>query len=208
MDSVRARAREAFPSVMLTLLSIIQALALEVLWSNLHEHEHLWAGGLGAVIGWLQVAAVLGGLILVWLFYISIVLRVVWVPRVRDSIIPFFIGIAEFVLAESLAPAQLALWFFMLAGVFAFSTWTSISVFTAARRDPENDELFAAFEKYTNRDWTMTAAFVGSLVLSGLAVSVFGPTGGVALFCVLLALLVIAAQTAIVVGYWHRSLKM
>jgi hypothetical protein len=39
---MNSRARELLPSVLLTLISIIQALALELLWSRLGEQSHLW----------------------------------------------------------------------------------------------------------------------------------------------------------------------
>ena len=41
MERVRNQAKEMFPTIHLTLISIIQALALEVLWSAVNEREHL-----------------------------------------------------------------------------------------------------------------------------------------------------------------------
>ena len=67
------RPRELLPGVLLTLLSVVQALVLETLWSTVQESSVLFAGGLPAWIGWLQVAAVFQGIVIIWLFYISIV---------------------------------------------------------------------------------------------------------------------------------------
>ena len=58
MERVRNQAKEMFPNIHLTLISIIQALALEVLWSAVNEREHLWAWNAAALTGWLQAAAV------------------------------------------------------------------------------------------------------------------------------------------------------
>ncbi len=42
MDNIRNRARENFPSVLLTLLSIIQAIALESLWDHARDRPELY----------------------------------------------------------------------------------------------------------------------------------------------------------------------
>jgi hypothetical protein len=206
MQNVRERAKHQFPSVLLTLLSIIQALALEVLWSSVHDHPHLWAGGFPAFVGWLQVATVLGGIVLVWLVYVSIVLRVVWVPSVGDTVYPFIIGVMEFWMADMLGPEHMHIWFFLLAALFAISTRSSMLAFKAARRDPINDELFAGYSAYSTRDRNVTIGFVGTLVLSGVVVLVFGSDGWVALGCLVAALATLAGQYWFLLDYWNRSL--
>ncbi len=50
------------PTVLLTLLSIAQAVAFEVLWTRAKEASHLWEGGLSAWIGWIQGVAIFEGL--------------------------------------------------------------------------------------------------------------------------------------------------
>jgi len=46
MDSIRTRAADQFPTVLITLLSIIQALALEFLWDHIHHRPGLrWRVG-------------------------------------------------------------------------------------------------------------------------------------------------------------------
>ena len=51
MKSIRDRAKEQFPSVLLTLLSIVQALALEFLWDHSRHRPELyelsWALSMG-----------------------------------------------------------------------------------------------------------------------------------------------------------------
>jgi len=41
-EKIRARAQAQFPGVLLTLISIIQALALELMWSKIMENPFLW----------------------------------------------------------------------------------------------------------------------------------------------------------------------
>jgi hypothetical protein len=208
MSSVRERVIRSFPTVLLTLLSIIQAVALEVLWEGLGERPHLWAGGLGALIGWLQVSAVFCGIFVVWLFYTSLVMRVVWLPGLRDNLIPFVIGLSEFVLADMLAPADLHLWFYLLAWIFAFSTFTSTATFKKARLEPGNEDYFRNFDPSTAANHVPAAMFVSGLVLMGLLVQVFGPTGRVALFAVVMGNLALGVQLLIIRNFWRRSIEM
>ncbi len=205
---IRERAKRRFPSVLLTVVSIIQALALEVLWSNLSGSDHLWAGGLGAVIGWLQVSAVFAGIVLVWLFYSSLVMRLVWVPSMRDSILPFIVGAAEFLLADMLAPELLHWWFYLLAAIFGFSSWMSTSTFVRARRDPDNADFFNNIDPQSVSSLAGPAGVLGLLVLSGVGVGIWGATSWVALLGVSFANIALIAQILVIRHYWNRSLGL
>jgi len=205
---IRERAKNRFPSVLLTLLSIIQALALEVLWSNFSGSDHLWAGGLGAVIGWLQVSAVFGAIVVVWLFYSSLMMRLVWVPSIRDSILPFIIGGAEFLLAEMLSPELRHLWFFLFAGIFGFSTWTSTTIFIRARHDPDNAGLWDDFDPYGIGALAGPVGVVGLLAVAGIGVWIWGATGLVALFAVGFANFALIVQILAIRYFWNKSLGL
>jgi hypothetical protein len=89
MDSIRNRAKKRFPTVLLTLLSIVQALALEFLWGHSRHRPELYEATSGALIGWLQIAATLNVIILIWLAYASMVMRFRWTPTTADSVWPF-----------------------------------------------------------------------------------------------------------------------
>ena len=93
--------------VLLTLVSIIQALALETLWSEIAEEGELAGGGFAGVMAALQGTVVLLSIVAVWLFFAHLVMRFAWVPGLRDTMGPFAIGLIEFVLAEFIAVGQL-----------------------------------------------------------------------------------------------------
>ena len=97
---MRNRATDLLPSVLLTVLSMIQALALELLWTRLRESPYLWTASWDALLGWTQATAMLLGFLVVWLLYISFVMRFRWLPSLSDSVIPFGIGILEFSLID------------------------------------------------------------------------------------------------------------
>ena len=81
MSTVRNRAKDQLPQVLLTLMSIIQALALEFLWDDVRVAERAlrW----DAVSTWLQIVADMLGIVQVWLIYTSATMRVRWTPSMR-----------------------------------------------------------------------------------------------------------------------------
>jgi hypothetical protein len=194
------------PQVILTVLSIIQALALEVLWSSIHESEHLWNGGFPALVGWLQVAAVFQGIVVMWIFYVSLVLRFRWTPTVSDSVIPFFLGVLEFTMAEMLEPGQIHLWFYVLAAIFLGASATSVYIISSAIRDAANQDVNVDFDLSRRSAAIHSGSLVGSLVVAGIAVHWAGPGGWIALAAVAVANGVLLVQAGIIRFYWNRSL--
>jgi hypothetical protein len=200
------RAKELGPSVLVTLISIIQALSLEVLWNALGEQAHLWHGGWAAWIGWCQVAAVLCGIALVWVFYTTIVMRFVWLPNVRDSVIPFVLGLGEFVLADLLEPEWLSVWFLVMAGVFAYSTWASYLMFQSAASEPENVDFFQRNQVRMRDMWIPEAFFAVAMAGFGGIVSLLGPAGWPALACMVLTLGILFVQLDQIRRYWNLTM--
>ena len=124
----------------MTLMSIIQALALEFLWDLVRTAERAWTWS--AVLVWLQIITTMLGILQVWLFYMSVAMRFRWVPRVRDLLLPFLIGVLEFTLIDLTGTTQMPLWFVTLTSVFAVAAWDAQNVFVTARKDLDNSEYF------------------------------------------------------------------
>lgn len=181
METMRNRATDLFPSVLLTVLSMIQALALELLWTRVRESAYLWVWGWDALLGWAQVAAMLLGFLVVWLFFISVVMRFRWLPSVQDSVIPFGIGILEFSLIDLMGPDSLAPWLYALALIFAASTWASHTIFRRARQEPANREFFESVAPATLRDFAPSVGAIAGIGLLGLVLHVSGSQGWLAL---------------------------
>ena len=208
MHPIGERAKELLPSVLLTLASIIQALSLEVLWSSASEAAHLWNGGAAAVAGWLQVAAVIETILLIWIYYAHLIMRFRWVPALRDSLVPFALGLVQFVLAELLRPEHRALWCYVLAGLFVFAAWASTSIFRSAQQDPDNDWYFAVVRDSALARFGPALVTVGALAALGATLQVRGAGGafGIAAMALVNALLLI--QIALQRFYWNRSLGL
>jgi hypothetical protein len=195
-----------FPNVNLTVISIIQALALEVLWSAVTERDHLWAWNTTALTGWLQAAAVFQVIFFLWLVYVQLVMRVRWVVSARDSLIPFVLGVAQFSLASLIDPDKLHIWFYVLATTAFFGAWINITTERAARREPDNAELFAALG--SDRLLADLVPLIGSALVTltaGLIVQRYGASGALPAALVGLANLGILSLIALNVVAWKRE---
>ena len=63
----------------------------------------------------------------------------------RDLIMPFLIGILEFILIDLTGPYNRGLWFLTLAAVYMLASWDAQSVFSRARQDPTTPSSSDAF---------------------------------------------------------------
>jgi hypothetical protein len=174
---MRERAKEHFPAVLLTLLSIVQALALELLWSHLQKTDHLFALSAVNVALWLQIVATFFGIVLIWVVYASNVMRFRWVPATSDSVFPFIIGVIEFMMIETLGTDTVGLWFVFMALIFGLMNWVAHHTMRRARQDMDNEVFFRAVEPATLGDFKTEFAIVGVLVWIGLYLQLSGDTG-------------------------------
>lgn len=193
--------------VLLTLLSIVQALALELLWGEIRQSTTLYGVSQAALIGWLQIVVALTGIILIWITYASIVMRFRWVPTTADSVLPFVIGILEFVMVDSLDPAELGRWFLILALIFAIMTAVGHATMRRARRDPDNEEFFRTVEPATWRDFYAPMVTVGGFLVAGMYFWASDRRGWDAVVALLVALAVLLNQLFASARYWRRSMQ-
>jgi len=205
MNEMRDRAKEHFPTVLLTLLSIMQALALELLWTHLRETESLFEPSWIAVLSWVQVAATFLGILLIWVVYASNMMRFRWVPVTSDSVYPFLIGLLEFMLIETLGPDEIGLWLMLMGLVFAMMSWVAQSTMRRARHDGDNDSYFDRIKPATLRDFYPQIAIVGVLAVTGVYVLVSGDQGVFALVALLSTNVVLGWQFYSAAEFWERS---
>jgi len=187
VETIRVRTKDLFPAVLLTLISIIQALSLELLWGKVRESPQFWAGDWTTLLEVLQIGAVLQGIVIIWLLYSSLVMRFRWVPSIWDSVVPFGIGILQFVLIDLVGPDTMAPWFLGLALIFGVVAWSSQTVFRRAQRDPENRAFFDTTEPVTLRDFSSAFVAIGALLCFGALLYTFGESGWIALLGLVLA---------------------
>ncbi len=206
MSTVRARAKEQLPQVLLTLMSIIQALALEFLWDDVRVAERAlrW----DAVSTWFQIVADMLGIVQVWLLYTSATMRVRWTPSMRDLIIPFLIGILEFILIDLTGPDHRGLWFLTLASVYIVASWDAQSVFSRARQDPDNVEFFSRFRPPTLLDRIELPLVIGTLIGFGLVAEFIDDPPELVLGGLTFACVVLIYRMEIARRFWDRSMSI
>ncbi len=206
MESIRNRAREHLPSVLLTLLSIVQAIALESLWDHTIHRQEIYELSMAATTGWLQIAVSLLIIIMVWLAYVSLVMRFIWTPSITDLTLPFFVGVMELLMIESMGQGRLGAWFFVLAMIFTLLLLVTHSLYRRARRDSHNAEFFQQIQAATWRDHLLNAAYVAVVALAGIGFWLYDYQDWVAVIALLILLCVVSYQIRLVADFWRTSM--
>lgn len=198
MNEMRNRVKEHFPTVLLTLLSIVQALALELLWTHLRETDYLFEVSWITVISWIQIAATLLGIVLIWVVYASNVMRFRWVPKTSESVFPFLIGLIEFMLIETLGLNEIGLWFIFMALIFGMMVWVGHTTMRRARHDGDNDAFFSDIEPAKLRDFYPQITIVLSLAVAGVYLYISGDSR-------IFAMLALLATNGLLVWQFYSS---
>ena len=68
------------------------------MWSKIIDSDWLLVLDFQALIGWGMVIASFLGILQIWVMYSTMVMGFIWQPQLRDSIVPFIIGIQQFML--------------------------------------------------------------------------------------------------------------
>jgi hypothetical protein len=205
MDEKQQRAVELFPSVLLSVLGVIQALAFELLWEEGLPGVARWRDVGATATGVLQAVAVFQGGIVMWALYASLVLRLRWLPSVRDLVVPFVLGALQFALVELMAPEQLPWWFAVLALIFALAMATNYAAYVAAGRlDPA---ILRGQSQVLSSYAPSLVTVVGLVACAGL-VAWTGPTSPAAAAAVLAANAGLLVQLVVLRRYWNRDLHL
>lgn len=194
--------------VLLTLLSIVQALAFELLWSAVHEHPDFYEWSWSAFNAWVRVAAMLLGIIIIWSSYATNVMRFRWVPSTSDTFFPFFIGIVQFVMIDWLGTQDTAGFFLCLAVLFALMNWITHHDMSRARQHAENSEFFDRRGRASWQDFIPVLVIVMTFILSSLIIWLTVPDGWIACGAGLFALGLMIHQVVNAHGYWEESMSL
>ncbi len=206
MDTIRNRAKDRFPMVLLTLLSIVQALALEFLWDHMRHRTEIFEISVVAILGWLQIAASLHVIILIWLMYAGMLMRFRWTPTITDSIWPFFIGLIQFLMIDIMGAENIALWIIVLALIYGTTDFINHRAMKRARNDPANREFFDLFMPATLRDFVPQITVVITLILAGSWIWFSEQNGWFAICTLVASLIGLGYETYKAARYWNISM--
>lgn len=205
MNQMRQRAKDQMPAMLLTLMSIVQALALELLWGKALDSISWSDGSLSGVTSWLQVAATFTGIILVWVLYANNIMRFRWVPTMLDSVAPFFVGILQFLLISFVGPETIGPWLLVLALVFAVMPALIHRTMRAARRDEDNARFFESRAPATWRDFIGNGVVAVTLLLAGLVLTLTSTPPVWSLLAVSVSWILLLFQLYLAHRFWEAT---
>ena len=208
MNRIKARALAQFPSVLLTLISIIQALALELLWSKIDGSEFLWSSGESALIGWGMITVCFMGILVIWLVFTTMVMGLVWEPMLRDSIAPFAIGLQEFMLISLVEETFNPYWLLVLASVFVTTNWITHLSMKRARAQAENALFFEGISPAKLRDFLPAIAIVAGFSVLAAVMLAFPGQRLLTYLALLVANGILVAQMIGTRRLWQRAMNL
>jgi hypothetical protein len=208
MSKLRERTQEHFPAVLLTLISIIQALALELLWGKITGTESLWQGDMVALVGWGMVSVSLLGILQIWIMYSFMVMGFVWLPGLRDSLFPFVIGLQEFMLVSLIGTEYEGLWLLVLASIFLSANIISHLSFRRARQEPANELFFRGRKPATLRDFRWAASVILALTVLGVVSAMVDSGSLLLLVAMTLANIVLLVQIFATRSLWRTIMSL
>ncbi len=206
MNSMRNRATDMFPMVLLTLLSIVQALALEFLWDHARHRTDLFELSLATIPGWLQIAATFNVIIIIWLMYAGMLMRFRWTPTTLDSIFPFLVGVIQFLMIDIMGAENFALWIFVLAFTFGSLVAIDHRAMMRARQDGANREFFNRYAPASIRDFMPQIIMVILLLTAGGWIAYTGHHGWFTIVVLVGIFLGLGYETHRSAFYWKISM--
>ena len=206
MKSMRDRATDIFPMVLLTLLSIVQALALEFLWDHARNRDDLFELSVAVIPDWLQIAATFNVIIIIWLMYAGMLMRFRWTPTTMDSIFPFLVGLIQFLLIDMMGTEYFALWIIVLALTFGSLVFIDHRAMKRARQDGANSEFFDQYAPATIRDFVPQIIMFVTLLLAGIWMEISGYLGWIRVVVLIGVFVAIGYETHKTAAYWKDSM--
>ena len=207
MQDITSRVKHNVPALVLTLLGIMQAFALELLWSFIVETPYLFALTWQALLSWLQVSITLIGTILVWVSYATNVTRVLWVPTMQEFVMPFAVGLIQFSIIQMLTVQLIGPWMVLVAVLILTINWIAHSTMRKARLDGDNSEFFTGTTTADWRDFQLAIGSIALLLVYGIYEWVFAPFNAATLSILLITLGLLLVQFRLMAVWWSRSVS-
>jgi hypothetical protein len=138
---LQQRLKDSFSLVYLTLLSVIQGVALADLALIVGAGYQQFT-----VMRWLLVLVNFGLVISIWHTFTIHITLWSWIPDLRDAIVPFMIGALELVFNHTIS-LSLSAWLFTLAIIASMATLSIWYVSQRAKEESENTKLLGLLRR-------------------------------------------------------------
>jgi hypothetical protein len=166
-----SRIKGSFTPIYLTILSIIQAVALGELAKVVADGYPEFT-----TVQWSLVLLTFLILIIIWSHVTTDAMSWVWIPDLRDSVIPFLLGAFELYQAHAIV-VGLSPWLFGMVAGAALAVLEFFHVGRQVRLEADDAEALRLFRR---RTWSDLLQGVGGMVLffaMGMATIATGVTG-------------------------------
>lgn len=190
--------KASFSSVYLTLISIIQACVLGY-WMFLVGTHFIILDPITIIL--LFIAFLM--IITTWNEYMMGTTAFMWIPRLKDSFIPFMIGISEFFVLYNIF-SNISLWCYSMA-LFSFVGYLAyLNMYHSARKHPENAAIFGLLGRspIVTEIWAFSYSII--FVLLGVITHKFPSSLTVQYFTVSFSGIIFGAFLYRGVRYWNR----
>jgi hypothetical protein len=206
---VKQRLKDSFSLVYLTLLSVIQGVALADLALIVGAGYQQFT-----VVRWLLVLVNLGVVITIWHTFTMHITLWCWIPDLRDTVIPFMIGAVELVFNHTIS-LSLSAWLFMMVIIASMAILAIWYVDRRAKEEDENTLMLSLLRRHL-RLYALYNLGAGALYLL-LAVAswvesleagneVYTGQGVLTLVLVLLVAGCIAGENIISTRSWYQAI--
>jgi hypothetical protein len=138
---IHHKLKDSFSPVYLTLLSVIQGVALADLALVVAANYQQFT-----LIHWLLVLFNFGVLIGIWNHYMMNNKLWDWIPDLRDAVIPFVVGALELVLNHTIS-LSLSAWLFIVAIIASMATLAIWYVGQRAKEESENAKMLSLLRR-------------------------------------------------------------
>ena len=205
MTTPREKALSQFPAMYVTLVSVVQAIALEALVSRVSEVGPLSMAGWDVALLWLEIGLLGQTIFYVWVSYTLLVTLAQWVFRIFDFGSAFAVGVFQLVAIGWVGPQTIKPFFLMVSVGFFSGAWISLSNTGAAAGREENRKTM---ELLPRRAIVVLLTLVGMLGLVGLVVGDvhrYGPVPASILLVIANGLLLLAQLKWF--RWWERVMR-
>jgi len=187
---------EHFTSVYLTMLSIIQGVALTDLSQiTFSEHEHFTA------VNWIEVATMLWTLVYVWNHFMGDALMTHWIPDLEDAALLFGTGVFEIVANHAIGWSPTA-WLATLAVMFF--AWSGGTLYIRRQEELVVREPFLMQLLRARTKPLLLLTLGGGTILGVLAILCGHGNGPIALIAVAIAFTANLLIGVISARFWRR----
>jgi hypothetical protein len=191
-ELVTQRLRGAFGPTYLTLMSVIQGVAMAALATRVGDTANRLT-----LADWILVGNTFLIFVAIWNEYLVAALAYAWIPTFLDSLLPFLLLAAELFLARFVAH-DVRGWLLAMAGAsLAAMVGLTHTVFRMRTADRSSQEVYAALQGDQYLNIASTAAGACLFLAAGLLYDVAGLNT--------MPLVVVIAATAVVSVYVSRS---